>query len=128
MSEVRPTFTCFDDAGEFCMRKGGVVVHGLIPEAHAWVELEGHAWQGGIINGKRSFYSIPLDVFYALYTPSKTSRYTRRLFLALWKQHNYPGPWRAEYKARCNEGQVVVGARYVVAPVQVITYEDEQLV
>jgi len=124
MADVQPTFTCFDDAGEFCMRNGGTVVHGLIPVPHAWVELDGKVWQGGVIEGKRSFYALALDEFYALYKPVKTSRYPRGLVLALWKQHNHPGPWRAEYRAQCTDAQTILGVINTAAVVEVRIYED----
>lgn len=119
--DMHPTHTCFDDAAEFCMRNGGIVVHGLIPHPHAWVEHEGKIWQGGVYRGKRVFYALPMAEFYRLYQPLRTTRYTPKLYLTLWKQSGHPGPWRAEYQPN---GIPVHGAVQTVTPVEVITYED----
>jgi hypothetical protein len=125
MSEVHPTFTCFDDAGEFCMRNGGTVVHGLIPNAHAWVELDGKVWQAGMIAGRRSFYAMPRDAFYADFKPVSTSRYAAQLFLTLWRQHNNPGPWRAEYLEGCSDDQTIHAVVNTKAVVEIRTYNED---
>jgi len=124
MSEMHPTHTCFDDAAEFCMRNGGVVVHGLIPHPHAWVEHEGKIWQGGVYKGKRCFYAMPPTEFFAAYTVLKTTRYARPLYLTLWEQLNGPGPWRAEYRDKCTDNKTIHSAIKTTTPIQVIFYED----
>jgi hypothetical protein len=118
---MHPTHTCFDDAAEFCMRNGGVVVHGLIPHPHAWVEHEGKIWQGGVYRGKRCFYSMPMADFFQLYSPTKMTRYPRQLYLTLCEQFNHSGPWRDEYK---RHNGPVTGASKTATPIQAIFYED----
>jgi hypothetical protein len=123
-ADMHPTHTCFDDVAEFCMRNGGIVIHGLIPHPHAWVEYEGKIWQGGVYRGKRCFYALPMAEFYRLYQPLKTTRYSPKLYLTLWKQLGHPGPWRAEYRALCTDDNKIHGAVTATGVTEVITYED----
>ena len=80
-----------------------------------------------MIDGKRVFYALATDVFYETFKPLRTSRYPRGLVLALWKQHNNPGPWRAEYLARCNEGHVIVGKVHTNKVVEIRQYGGDTL-
>jgi len=115
MSELQPTFTCFDDAIEFLVKSQPIqrelvqVVHALCLGdkgelfAHGWVEDMCNAlvWQGGIADGVKIFYGLPIDWFYQNFAPQKLKRYRLDEIV---KQINC-GPWDPEIEAFAGPGK-----------------------
>jgi hypothetical protein len=131
---IYPTHSCFDDAIMFCLHLEAHeladfrVVHALClsdgqpepdrPYAHAWVEQRdadgrGGIWQAGIVDGRQIYYAVRHDEFYATHRVVRSTVYTCELAAELTRQHDFTGPWRAEYRAATANGDARVwrGAR-----------------
>lgn len=68
--------------------------------AHAWVEQDGSSvWQGGVANGRRVFWRMPLADFEAELPTVEATRYTVAEALRLNAEHDHYGPWEARYRA-----------------------------
>lgn len=124
--KILPTHTCFDDALDFMAERlkqdkklafGAelLVVHGvcLAPEgrhkdrpfAHAWVEEGGRAWQGGILDGEKVFYSMTVEEFCERLRPQHWTKYTVSQAARENHRTNHFGPWVQRYADLCNDSE-----------------------
>lgn len=96
MTDILPTYRCFDDALEFIEMRVKetptlvrhdwllVLVHGICVGdddtryAHAWVEEAGQAWDAGLIDGQRVYYAVARSEYYAAKRVEESTRYTLR--------------------------------------------------
>jgi hypothetical protein len=109
---IHPTHQCFDDAMEFLLQphlapeqaRACVIVHAIClgPNderyAHAWVELEGDAWQGGIRGGERIYYPTPQAELHATLRVQHCTRYNLDEIVALNYATRTYGPWDPMYR------------------------------
>lgn len=116
---LQPTHKCFDDAMDFvedAVRKDPTValgdtlllVHGICthnetgdPYSHAWVEDRNIAWDAGLVDGERVYYSMQREDFLRARGVIKATRYTMREVLTENMKSGHYGPWREEYRALC---------------------------
>lgn len=107
---IYPTHTCFDDALEFLVlgelhsvqRKR--LVHGICladddsPYAHAWVELDGDAWQGGLLDGERIYYAMPIAELHERLRVRECTRYAALQAMRQNVATGHYGPWEPKYR------------------------------
>lgn len=123
MSDIRPTHSCFDDALDYMvlqLRENPghayrlVIVHALIMApagtpragevyAHAWCELDGAAWQAGIVDGVRVWYAVDADEYRRHARPVHLTRYSVIEALHANRRTGHYGPWDPMYAAFCND-------------------------
>jgi hypothetical protein len=119
VTDILPTFTCFDDATEYIARRvtakpalvySLVLVHGLAAGdagevyAHAWVEEGGACWDAGLVDGQKIFYAVARDEYYAARRISATTKYSCLELLVNNRRFGHCGPWEARYRAACGRG------------------------
>jgi hypothetical protein len=141
---ILPTHTCFDDALDFLgalLQIGRlskdelneyVVVHGICtapdgnPYAHAWVEQSRARliWQGGVVDGVRVWFAVPIEEFDREYRPQITTRYTPAETARENARTNHFGPWKDEYFELCVNGPPAVRSAFNVNAI-VFYREDE---
>lgn len=125
---ILPTHHCFDDALDFIeerLRRNAsalhlVLVHGIAlgpsgphegePFAHAWVEEDDVAWDCGMLDGQRVYYSLERGEFYASLRIQDFTRYTLREAWQENQRSGHYGPWKAEYAALCGKDRRIMGA------------------
>ena len=119
MTDIRPTFHCFDDAierlGEL-VRAGHqpTLVHGICtgddgePYAHAWVEDDGQVWDAGLIDGARVTYAVFVLDYRSAKRVGRTWRYTLLEVLHANREHGTYGPWVPELIALCSRRHRIV--------------------
>lgn len=111
---IYPTHACFDDALEFLVHPRFVMdahalrrarlVHGICladddsPYAHAWVELDGQAWQGGLLDGRHIYYAMPVAELRAQLRVRDCTLYTVRDATRQNVATGHYGPWLAKYR------------------------------
>lgn len=131
MTTIRPTGSCFDDALDFLSERvkrdpclwddstlrlmHGIAVAGSQSDgslaegqryAHAWVEEElvpGQvvAWDCGLLNGGRIYFSVARDEFYAGRQIQHVTAYTPRGAYDENRRTAHFGPWVLEYVLLC---------------------------
>lgn len=127
---IYPTHRCFDDALEFLVHprffsgQSGMealmrayVVHGICladddsPYAHGWAELDGLAWQGGLIDGVHVYYAMPVLELRERLRVRECTRYT----VPEASRHNvatgHYGPWDPKYRELTSASNRVWKAR-----------------
>lgn len=126
MTELLPTYHCFDDALEYlnqrvlaeprlAHRKTLILVHGIATGetgeayAHAWCEEGGMCWDAAMLDGQRVWYSVACAEFYAARAIQATTRYTVRQACLRNLESGHYGPWEPRYRALCGRGDRVVG-------------------
>lgn len=115
---ILPTHTCFDDALDYIERRvlahpsigfgtSLLLVHGIcyrpddVPFAHGWVEDAGVVWDAGLIEGRRVWFAVNREEYYAKMRITDVTRYTmREVWVENTRSGNY-GPWKPEYLALC---------------------------
>ena len=121
---IQPTHEAFDDALDYLavlveadrtlVDSGSLfLVHAiaLVPDgpnagkpfSHAWVELGEKVCLGGLLDGVRVFYSVPLAEFYEKMRVQESTRYTVREAVAENYRTNHYGPWLEKYRALCRK-------------------------
>jgi hypothetical protein len=121
MTNIEPTFSCFDDAiellGQFVREdRQPTLVHGLLESisgeryAHAWVEASGLAWDSGILNGQRVAYAVQQFDFYTLRRVKRTWRYTLADMLRENRRTGTYGPWTPELQGLCSDKPRILGS------------------
>lgn len=112
---MAPTHTCFDDVLEYLEELAlrgvppreiarYVIVHAICvaPDgvlfAHGWLECNGQVIQGGILDGQRVFYAIPLADFRSLFQVAEQTRYTAMQAIAENMRTGHFGPWVEQYR------------------------------
>ena len=116
---IYPTHTCFDDALDLATglvredRRRAVtlrVVHGIVhpydkPFAHAWLEAGAQVFFCGIQDGEKRVFQISRSEYYAEILVLECTRYTLGHALRLNRQTGHYGPWTAQYRALCRQGE-----------------------
>src|SRR5262245_42913936 len=120
MTDILPTFTCFDDAIELFGRliradRRPTLVHASLKgddgrlHTHAWVEDDGEVLDVGLLNGMRVVMRYPQLGYYAARHVQRTWRYELRDILRANRKAGTYGPWVPELIALCSETPRIVG-------------------
>lgn len=129
---ILPTARCFDDAIELLEYLSRAqprlvvesrdlwLVHGICQShdepstsyAHAWVEMADQCFEAGILEGRRLFYAVPHERYYAARRVLQATAYSMLSVMAENERTNNYGPWQPEYSALCRtDGRVVIVGR-----------------
>jgi hypothetical protein len=121
MATILPTGKCFDDAVElleYLVDENPAVVtasrslwlvHGICEGyddartryAHAWVEMADECIEAGILHGRRLFYVVACERYYAARRVVQATAYNVKSVCRENERTNSFGPWQAEYLALC---------------------------
>lgn len=125
MTDIKPTFQCFDDALELINERvledpttidTLTLVHGLAvgtdgtPYAHAWVEERDLCWDAGLVDGERIYYAVARKEFYPTRQIIGFTRYTVTEACRQNFESGHYGPWLPQYRAFCGKGTRLMGA------------------
>lgn len=123
MTDIKPTFLCFDDALELINERvledpttidTLILVHGLAcgrdgsPYAHAWVEDADLCWDAGLVDGQRIYYAVARKEYYAARQIVSSTRYTVKDACRQNLQSGHYGPWLSTYRAFCGASQRIM--------------------
>lgn len=114
---VNPWGSCFDSAGKFmlgCSLVDVTMVHGICVAnkigqegeliAHAWLEFT-HTDACRYAIDPIYMVAMPIEKYRADLQVKNMVVYSRKEFMALWLQHNFPGPWEPAIKKYTSEGK-----------------------
>lgn len=122
MTDILPTYRCFDDAMELIEIRvkesptlygnadAIALVHAICIAqdgtryVHGWVEEDGQVWDAGILHGARVYFAVAREEYYAAKHVEETTRYTLR---DIWRENSrsgHYGPWKPAYLALCGSG------------------------
>jgi hypothetical protein len=143
MTDLLPTFHCFDDALEYLNKRvladRGLVnrgtlelVHGLMQGddgtiyAHAWCEEDGHCWDSALLDGQVVYYAVATAEYYRARQVQDTTRYTVTGACLMNLATGHYGPWVPRYRACCGGGGKIMGRHEADASqAQVRDWKDE---
>lgn len=128
MTDILPTYRCFDDALEFIELRvketptlahhdwAILLVHGICVGddgtryAHAWVEEAGKVWDAGLVEGQRLYYAVARAEYYEAKRVEESTRYTLRDVVRENRRSGDYGPWKDAYRALCGKSQRILGS------------------
>jgi len=134
MTDILPTFRCFDDALELIELRvkedptitrhdwAIVLVHGICVGddgtryAHAWIEETGKVWDSGIIDGHRVYYAVARAEYYEAKRVAEHTKYTLRDIVRENGRSGHYGPWKPEYQTLCGKSERILGRIAATGP------------